>query len=150
MKYSLYLILFNLIFSSCDKEKLEPCDINQKLVNSMADVEKNIEGKWNLTEYTAGRAPQAKPKLEIEFTKGSTKNEYVAQVFEDKKAIGNVTFAITERTEEKNLILTSDQKKLFTNDRYNFFYGNFRICQNQLMIDNGGIFDAPVFIFDKE
>jgi hypothetical protein len=150
MRTVILLFILNLLLISCEKETLQPCDINQKLENSMADVEKNIEGNWQLTGYTAGRALQIKPNLQIFFSKGAVKNEYIAEVSEDNKSIGKMAFTIIEKLEEKNLVLNSDQSKSFTNGRNNFLFGNFRICQNQLMIDHGGIFDAPVFIFDKE
>jgi hypothetical protein len=49
----------------------------------------------------------------------------------------------------KGLVLESSRKN-FSNGDFNFLYGNLRVCDKELLIDNGMAFDAPAYFFRKK
>lgn len=154
MKNLALVFFFSLMLNNCDKNDSQPCeDIMQSTENNLSDARQNLCGKWKLTDYFAFRSLIDDPNLKIEFSKGKAENEYIAEVKEDDKSIGNATFQLEETINLDNLKIlkmTTNKTKQFSNARYNFLFGEMRICKNKLLIDNGMIFDAPGYVFDKE
>jgi hypothetical protein len=83
---------------------------------------------------------------------GTVTDNQVAYVMEKGKMIGTVTYTISESIgEDKNkyLKINSGENITYTNGNGNIIRGQLRICQNELLLDNGMAFDAPGYLFKR-
>lgn len=127
--------------------------INQQADNPTSEdnARKWIVGKWQLKGMITMMPTTEVPNIKIEF-----KEDGGVFVTNAGKNIFTNAYSINETTENgfKYLIISTDfitNTDNFGNDlgEYNFLKGTIRICENELMIDNGIAFDAPGYLLRK-
>jgi hypothetical protein len=158
MRTSHFLLLTLLVlFLSCseDTDPIIPCEASGKLDNTKAEANQHIYGRWKLIKIFAFRVQNIEvPDMEILFvgSPGTVTDNQVAYVMEKGKMIGTVTYTISESIgEDKNkyLNINSGENITYTNGNGNIIRGQLRICQNELLLDNGMAFDAPGYLFKR-
>jgi len=152
-----------LTFSSCEKESAIPDSVafvkaeavsEFNCVNQQADkspslenARKWIEGKWQLKGMITMLPTTEVPNIKIEF-----KEDGGVFVTHAGKNVFSNAYSINETIENgfRHLIISTDF--ISTNgdfNEYNFLKGTIRICEKELMIDNGIAFDAPGYLLRK-
>lgn len=167
MKTSLYIfsILFLVANFGCQTENASPktrenlsisdfdC-LNKQADNSLTLMEANkyIFGEWQLNGMITMLPSKEIPDLKIILSNipASPTEKPIAEIFENGVSKGNVKFELKEMKWESyiSVVMESENVSLST-DYYNFIKGNIRICEGELMIDNGMAFDAPAYLFRK-
>ncbi|WP_337042305.1 hypothetical protein [Emticicia sp. 17c] len=116
----------------------------------VSDAKKNIYGLWQL-KGTITMSPPAEevPNLKIAISAVS-ENKNLAEIYENDKKKYSVNFSLVQKEYEKHLwVEIVPEKETLDDGTYNFIKGTIRICEGELMIDNGMAFDAPAFLFRK-
>jgi hypothetical protein len=167
MKTSLIIIsiLSVATFFSCESENATPksrenltmadFDCLNKQANqslTVSEANKLIYGKWKLYGMLTMLPTKEIPdiKLILSNLPTSPSEKPVAEIFENGVLKGMVKFVLKEMKWETytNVVVESENVSLPA-DYYNFIKGNIRICEGELMIDNGIAFDAPAYLFRK-
>ena len=115
----------------------------------VADVKGNIYGEWQLRELIGNMPTKSKvPDLKVVFKEISDKQ--VADIYSDGKLSTTIAYSLKQKDGNgyRSVEIISDSTN-FQNGDYNFLKGTIRICENQMMIDNGIAVDAPGYIFTK-
>jgi hypothetical protein len=158
-KQLIYFILLSCLgFTACKKDveqQVVVSDCLNKTVDNpvlVADIEGKILGEWQLTELI-GNMPNPKvPDLKVIFkpSPGFQNNKDVADIYENGKLTNTMYFSLKQKNGNsyQSVEIVSDSES-FQNGDYNFLRGTIRICDNQMMIDNGIAFDAPGYVFTK-
>jgi hypothetical protein len=158
MRTSHFLLLTLLVlFFSCseDTDHNIPCEASGKLDNTKVEANQHIYGRWKLIKIFAFRAPNVEvPDMEILFvgSPGTATDNQVAYVIQKGINIGTVKYTISESLGEnknKYLNINSGENITYTNGNSNIIRGQLRICQNELLLDNGMAFDAPGYLFKR-
>ncbi len=153
-----FIVLSILSFTACKKEaeqQIVVSDCLNKTVNDpvlIADIKSKIYGEWQLRELIANIPNPKVPNLKIVFkpTKGFQVKDEEAYIYENGKLTNTVTFSLNQKDANgyQSVEIVSDSEK-FQNGEYNFLRGSIRICENQMMIDNGIALDALGYVFIK-
>lgn len=117
------------------------------------DIKNIIYGEWQLKELIGNMPTKSKvPDLKIVFkpTKGFQIKYNEADIYENGKLTNTMTFFLNQKDGNgyRSVEIVSDSTN-FKNGDYNFLRGTIRICENQMMIDNGIALDAPGYVFTK-
>lgn len=153
-----FAILSCLSFLAC-KNEAEPnvalSDCLRKTVNEpvfVADVKSKIYGEWQLIELIADIPNPKVPNLKVIFKDvlGNANDKQLADIYENGKLISTMAYYLKQNNSNSYhfVEIVSDSTKLQNGD-YNFIKGSIRICENQMMIDNGIALDAPGYVFIK-
>ena len=168
MQKQLILVLFSLVLSmsACKKsaidsmksnkaESFQDFDCLSKSVDKpllVSTVRSKIDGEWQLRGTIFNMPTTEVPDVRIIFQtlSGILSDIHMISLYEDGVFKHSITYTLKQ--EGLNTIpyvtLVTD-KDHFDNGDYNFFKGTIRICDNELMIDNGIAFDAPGYLFRK-
>ncbi len=116
------------------------------------EVEKFIYGEWQLYGLVVMLPNNSLPDIKIIVSNipASPSEKPLIEIFENGKSKGKVIFDLEEIKDGNysNVTIKSESRTLAM-DYYNFIKGNIRICEKELMIDNGMAFDAPAYLFRK-
>ena len=162
MKKLILVLAFPLIFA-CENDKDSAINPNSEMiqgedsgefpcVNAQADTLPTLDsakalivGKWQLKGMIARMANPEIPNYQIEFLAdgGVTVTLAGKKVFSD-------AYSVIEETSNgyRNLKLITDSLMDLEN-QHNIVKGNIRICEKELMLDQGIAFDAPGYLFRK-
>jgi hypothetical protein len=146
-KQMIYLTLLSCFsFIACKKDDCTNDSI------FLADVKSEIYGEWQLTTYIANIPNPKVPDLKVIFKDvlGNPIDKQIADIYENGKLTNTVLYSLKQSSTNNHQVvqIVSDSTR-FQNGDYNFLRGNIRICENQMMIDNGIALDAPGYIFTK-
>ena len=154
-KQLIYITMLSCMsFLACKKEvqqQVAMSDCLNKTVDEpvvVADVKGKIYGEWQLRELIANIPNPKVPNLKIIFKEISDKQ--VADIYSDGKLSTTIAYSLKQKDGNgyRSVEIISDSTN-FQNGDYNFLKGTIRICENQMMIDNGIAVDAPGYIFTK-
>ena len=132
---------------------IEAEDVNNfNCINAQADnaistseAKTNIVGEWQLkailTMIPNNEVPNIVLKVNNDLSVTVTKAG--KKVHEDKLKISK------ESGENYSVLKIESSRGEFSNGDFNFLYGNLRVCEKELFIDNGVAFDAPGYFFRK-
>jgi hypothetical protein len=124
---------------------------NQSLTKKLAT--KYIYGEWQLAGMITMVPTNVIPDIKVVFKDvlGAPIDKQIAEYYENGKLLGSTLYTLNqiENGEQKMVEIKSDVE-IFDNQVYNLFRGNIRICENELMIDNGIAFDAPGYLFRRK
>ena len=158
-KQLIYLTMLSCLgFAACKKDaeqEVSTSDCLNKTANNLvvvADVKSLIYGEWQLKKLI-GNMPNPKvPDLKIAFkpTSGFQNDKQIADIYTNGKLTSTMIFSLEQKNGNgfQSVEIVSDSTN-FQNGDYNFLRGTIRICENQMMIDNGIAFDAPGYVFMK-
>jgi hypothetical protein len=146
-KQLIYLTLLSCLgFVACKKDDCTNDPI------FLADVKSKIYGEWQLTTYIANIPNPKVPDLKVIFkdVSGSPIDKQIADIYENGKLTNTALYSLKQMNSNNYQVvqIVSDSTR-FQNGDYNFLRGNIRICENQMIIDNGIALDAPGYIFTK-
>ncbi|MFT5885514.1 MAG: hypothetical protein ACI9IP_001974 [Arcticibacterium sp.] len=118
---------------------------------AIADARKWIVGKWQLKGIISMVPNMEVPNIKVEFLAdgGVFVTNAGKTVFTNAYSINDVTennYSYINITTDATVI-TDGLGQDSSGD--NFLKGTIRICENELMIDNGIAFDAPGYLFRK-
>ncbi len=164
-KYSIVLGLV-LSFLSCNKvEKLSKDNRNLafsefKCISKLTEksqqkdeVLKYIYGNWQLRGMITMVPSDTVSNIKVTFKDiiGAPINKQIADIFINDKPVGSVLYSINEYIVDNiNFIqIESDSFFIDNTKEYNFIRGGIRICEEELMIDNGIASDGPGYLFRK-
>jgi hypothetical protein len=158
-KQLIYLtILSCLAFAACKKEaeqEVVTSDCLNKTADEpvlVADIKSKIYGEWQLKGLIANIPNPKVPDLKVVFKDilGSPIDKQVADIYENGKLTTTMLYSLKQKNGNnyQSVEIVSDSTS-FQNGDYNFLRGTIRICENQMMIDNGIAFDAPGYVFTK-
>ncbi len=119
---------------------------------TISEVNKKIYGEWQLYGLLTMLPTKEIPDLMIVLSNitASPSEKPTAQIFENGKLKGKVKFTFKEmKLEEFTSVTIESENETLPVDYYNFIKGTIRICEAELMIDNGMAFDAPAYLFRK-
>ena len=153
-----FTILSCLGFMACKKDveqEVVMSDCLNKTVDNpviIADIKSKIYGEWQLRELIANIPNPKVPDLKVVFKDiiGSPINKQVADIYENGKLISTMLYSLKQKDGNgyQSVEIVSDSTN-FKNGNYNFLRGTIRICETQMMIDNGIAFDAPGYVLTK-
>lgn len=155
------LVLFSLLVS-CESmdmkdktenflqaENLNDFDCINKQADSAAslkDAQKWIVGKWRLKGIISMLPSNQVPDIELEFFEDGG-------VFVYKNGVNTYTdaYSIVEKTENSySYLKLIGDNMILDHQETPIPRGVLRICEKELMIDQGMAFDAPAYLFRKE
>ncbi|WP_131458376.1 hypothetical protein [Jiulongibacter sediminis] len=147
-------------FMSCEKTDSQPINetdkaetlddftcINEQADNpaDLADAQNWIVGKWQLTGIIAMMPDVEVPNIQVEF-----KSDGGVFVEKDGENVFTDAYSVIENESNGYTSLQVITDQLPDNfDEYNIVKGTLRICESELMIDQGIAFDAPGYLFRK-
>jgi len=117
---------------------------------TIADVKKGIYGEWQLKGNVTylpfeGELPDVKLKISEKST-----GKQLAEIYENGKLTKTMTYDLEQGQHDKLLwVIIKPDQETFADGSYNYIKGTFRLCPNELMIDNGMAFDAPAYLYRK-
>ncbi|MCU0324944.1 MAG: hypothetical protein MUF45_06785 [Spirosomaceae bacterium] len=135
-------------------ESLKDFDCINKAVDkslTISEVRSKIFGEWQLKGMITMLPTKEVPDSKVIFKKiaGDTDN-VLGEYYLNGKLKGSAVCTFKQvNIEQTSYVTMSSDKEMFDADTYNFFRGNIRICDEELMIDNGMAFDAPAYLFRK-
>lgn len=164
MRILLVILLFAAFGFSCESEVInneEESTVamiqaeeisNFTCINSQADeaipledATSKIVGEWQLKAILTMIQSNEVPNIVLKID-----NNLEVSVLEAGKKVHDDKLKITVESGENYSILKLESSRgEFSNGNYNFLYGNLRVCDNELFIDNGIAFDAPGYYFRK-
>lgn len=122
--------------------------INEQADNaiSVAEAKANIVGQWQLKAVLT-----MLPQNEVANFVLKIGSDLTVSVFKAGKQIHEDKLVISEESGENYRTLkVESSRRDFSNGDFNFLYGNLRVCEKELFIDNGVAFDAPGYFFRKK
>ena len=153
-----FTILSCLGFMACKKDveqEVVMSDCLNKTVDNpviIADIKSKIYGEWQLRELIANIPNPKVPDLKVIFkpSQGFQNDKDVADIYENGKLTNTMSFSLKQKNGNgyQSVEMVSDSE-IFQNGDYNFLRGTIRICETQMMIDNGIAFDAPGYVLTK-
>jgi hypothetical protein len=128
--------------------------LNKQANQLLTAIESNkmIYGEWKLYGMLTMLPTKAIPDIKIVLSNipTSPSEKPVAEIFENSVPMGRVKFVLKEINRESiTSVLIESENVSLPADYYNFIKGHVRICNDELMIDNGMAFDAPAYLFRK-
>ncbi|AWV99625.1 hypothetical protein DJ013_16175 [Arcticibacterium luteifluviistationis] len=130
-------------------EGLEKFDCVAQQVDSLPSIEdarSMIVGTWQLKGMITMLPTVEVPNIKIEFKEDG--GVFVTNAGEN---VFTNAYSINDNVSEngyRSIVITTDEFGIETNE-YNFLTGTIRICQDELMIDNGIAFDAPGYLLRR-
>lgn len=162
MKNKLFLIFIPLLLSCNDKDIIAEIPLDAMIqkeepsaftcINSQADnpptldnAKKWIVGKWQLKSMITMMPNTQVPNYQIEFKEDGGVFVNLAGV-----AVYTDAYSVVETVENNfsSIKMVTDNLMDFSNE-HNIVKGTIRICEKELMLDQGIAFDAPGFLFRK-
>lgn len=141
-----------LALTACKKEKVEATE-NFDCVNAQADnaptlneANARIVGNWQLKKMAGMRMPPVEiPNIRLVFAANKT-----VEVYQNNQLVHSDSYQLKEEKQATaRWIAISTAKQTFQNGDYSFLRGTVRVCEAELLIDNGMAFDAPAYFFVK-
>lgn len=136
----------NLAFITAESLEEFNC-VGQQVENlpTIEDARTMIVGTWQLKGMITMMPTTEVPNIKIEF-----KEDGGVFVTNAGKNVFTNAYSINDKIENdyRSIVITTDQFGIETNE-YNFLTGTIRICENELMIDNGIAFDAPGYLLRR-
>lgn len=112
---------------------------------SVSEAKEKISGEWQLKAVMTMIPQNEVPNFVLKIT-----DDLSVSVFRAGKKIHEDELKITEESGENYRVLKLESSRQdFSNGDFNFLYGNLRVCEKELFIDNGIMFDAPGYFFRK-
>lgn len=157
MKPFLFIVLF--FMSACSESSISPSDqfiqreevsafdcINKQADNppKLSDAQKWIVGKWQLKSIITMVPENQIPNMQAEFLSDGT-----VFVFLAGKKVYTDAFSIIENKEGNYSSLQLINDNLLSESEYRIVNGTLRICEKEMMVDQGIAFDAPGYLFRK-
>lgn len=129
-------------------ESLEEFDCVGQQVETLPTIEDAramIVGTWQLKGMITMVPTEEVPNIKIEF-----KEDGGVFVTNAGQNVFTNAYSINDKVENdyRSIVITTDEFGMETNE-YNFLTGTIRICENELMIDNGIAFDAPGYLLRR-
>jgi hypothetical protein len=122
--------------------------INQQADNppSISDARKWIVGKWQLKGMITMITNAEVPNIKIEFKEdgGVFITNAGENVFTNAYSLNS-----NETNGYKSIVISTDEFGTGPFNENNIIRGTIRICENELMIDNGIAFDAPGYLLRR-
>jgi hypothetical protein len=162
MKKILFLLLFPVLFSCSDKDPIPEMPLEAMIqgeepsaftcINSQADnpptlenAKKWIIGKWQLKSKITMIPNAQVPNYQIEFKEDG--GVFVTLV---GVSVYTDAYSLVENVENnyRSIKMVTDNLMDFSNE-HNIVKGTIRVCEKELMLDQGIAFDAPGFLFRK-
>ncbi|MGR3810260.1 hypothetical protein [Jiulongibacter sp. NS-SX5] len=160
-KLVLSLMMVGLMSAACEKTDSEPLEnvsnaetladfecINEQADNpaSLSDAQQWIVGTWQLTGVIAMIPDPQVPNISIEF-----KEDGGVFVSQDDEVIFTDAYSVIESEINgvKYLEIITDTLPGDFQEN-NMVKGGLRICENEMMIDQGIAFDAPGYLLRKK
>lgn len=124
---------FNCVFKQADNPPKLP------------DAQKWLVGRWQLKGMITQAPSGDVPNIKIEF-----KEDGGVFIHNAGKLVFTNAYSINllEENGYKSIVITTDDFGTDFNE-HNILRGTLRICEDELMIDNGIAFDAPGYLFRK-
>ncbi len=158
----LFLGLALLSFAACETSTVESEEIsdmikaesiedfsciNQQADNPplLSDAQTKIVGKWQLKGIISMMPATEIPNIKVEF-----KEDGGVFVTKDGENVYTDAYSVIEKTENGYTsiqVITDNLMDGFNEN--NIVKGTLRICDNEMMIDQGIAFDAPGYLFRK-
>lgn len=129
-----------------------PCLMKQANESlTTATVNKNIFGNWQLYGKLTMLPTKQIPNLKLTILPLQGNKETLSiEIFENNLSKGKVTAKLSEIDAlQQTFVQINSENISLPSDYYNFIRGTVRICEKELMIDNGMAFDAPAYLFRK-
>ncbi|WP_341226610.1 hypothetical protein [uncultured Arcticibacterium sp.] len=132
-----------------EAETLEEFDcVGQQVENlpSIEDARTMIVGTWQLKGMITMMPTEEVPNLKVEFKEDG--GVFVTNAGEN---VFTNAYSINDNISDngfRSIEITTDEFGIETSE-FNFFTGTIRICEDELMIDNGIAFDAPGYLLRK-
>lgn len=122
--------------------------INKQADNAIpvADAKAKIVGEWQLKTIISMLPSNQIPNIVLKIDQDLAVKVFLAgkEIHTDK-----LSFSTEFDNVFRNLVIQSSRQE-FSNGDFNFLYGNLRVCDSELFIDNGIAFDAPGYLFRKK
>lgn len=116
-----------------------------KTAKSVSETQNLIPGTWQLKAIMS-----MLPSTEIPNYVLVIDNDYNVIVKKAGKSVVADKLIFFEKNEYGSSVIgLKNTKQYFDNQDFSFLYGTIRICENELLIDNGMAFDAPGYYFRK-
>ncbi|MFB0909307.1 MAG: hypothetical protein QMB03_13750 [Spirosomataceae bacterium] len=122
--------------------------INKQADNAIpvSEAKDKIAGEWQLKAMLTMIQVNEVPNVVLKINK-----DLSVTVLQAGKKIHDDKLIITEKSGDNyRLLKIESSRQEFSNGDFNFLYGNLRVCDNELFIDNGIAFDAPGYYFRKK
>lgn len=113
---------------------------------SIEDARTMIVGTWQLKGMITMMPTEEVPNIKVEFKEDG--GVFVTNAGEN---VFTNAYSINENVSEdgyRSIVITTDEFGTDFNEN-NFIKGTIRICEDELMIDNGIAFDAPGYLLRK-
>ncbi len=112
---------------------------------AVSEAKTRISGEWQLKAVMTMLQQNEVPNFVLQIS-----DDLSVSVFRAGKKIHKDKLKITEESGENYRVLKLESsRKDFSNGDFNFLYGTLRVCDKELLIDNGMMFDAPGYYFRK-
>lgn len=113
---------------------------------SIAVAKERMVGTWQLKSIFSMLPPKEIPNIEL-----TINNDLSTILKKGGKVIDNGQLTLKEETvNDFTSIKISSNKEYFDNGEYGYLFGYFRVCEKEMLIDNGMMFDAPGYFFRKK
>lgn len=159
-----FLVLLLSILISCESESVDEeistvamieaesiadftC-INEQADNAppVSEAKNKVVGDWQLKAILTMLPSNEIPNIVLRID-----NELAVSVFQAGVIVHADNLKITgESGTNYSILKLESSRENFSNGDFNFLYGNLRVCDNELFIDNGIAFDAPGYYFRKK
>ena len=157
--FAYLLLVFGIITSGCENKNIETAEkkddlpVNFDCINQMADkpllvdvAKKKMIGEWQLKQIATMLPSKTVPDIKVVFS-GSDKVE----VYENGKLKYGTDYSLKQENIDKTPMVTLETKEIkLAEGDYKFLFGAIRVCDKELLIDNGMAFDAPAYFFVKK
>ena len=147
------LSLFVVVASfSCQKKEIAATTnfdcVNAQFDNAptLGEASSRIVGQWQLKKMAAMRIQTEVPNIRLVFSSNKT-----VEVYQNEQLIQQDKYQLIENQQgTTRFIALETTKTTFQNGDYSFLRGTVRVCDAELLIDNGMAFDAPGYFFVKQ
>lgn len=113
---------------------------------AVSEATSTIVGEWQLKAMLTMIQKKEIPNYSLKIN-----SDLSVTVFKGGKKIHEDKLTISKETGENySTLKVESSRENFSADDFNFLYGNLRICEKELLIDNGMMFDAPAYYFRKK
>jgi uncharacterized protein (DUF111 family) len=122
--------------------------INKQADNAIpvSEAKDKIAGEWQLKAILTMIQSNEVPNIVLKVSE-----DLSVTVLQAGKKVHDDKLKITEESGDNYRVLKIESsRENFSNGNFNFLYGNLRVCDNELFIDNGIAFDAPGYFFRKK
>ncbi|MDP5122212.1 MAG: hypothetical protein NWQ46_11495 [Spirosomaceae bacterium] len=164
MQKFIFSILFATLIFSCESQTVDEEMSTEAMIqaeatgsfnciNEQADkpitlteANSKMAGEWQLKAIMTMIPSNEVPNIVLKIDKDLAVSVYIAG---KKQHDDQLSIATEAGNVFKGIVLQSSRNQ-FSNGDFNFLYGNLRVCDKEMLIDNGMAFDAPAYFFRKK